>query len=91
MSAITTQGRSDADEWVTSYLVMYDHDPSNWYFVTDSTGRTMMFTANTDRSTRVTNSMPHRIDATLIRLYPLTYHGHRSMRFMVRGCDYVGV
>ena len=87
---ITTQGRSDADEWVTSYLVMYDHDPSNWYFVTDSTGRTKEFTANTDRNTAVSNSMPDGIVATKVRLRPVSWNRRVSMRFMVQGCDFVG-
>ena len=89
---ITTQGRSDADEWVSTYLVMYDHDPNNWYFVTDSTGRTKVFTANTDRNTVVTYDMlPYGLTANIIRLWPLaSFNGARSMRFMVQACDYLG-
>ena len=86
VSAITTQGRHDADEWVTSYTVTYAHSSGNWGDVTDTTGNTLTFTANTDRSTAVTNSMPDGVVATNVRLWPVTWKGHVSMRIMVQGC-----
>ena len=91
MSSITTQGRHDADEWVTSYKVTYRDASDVWNAVTDSTGRnTRVFTANTDRNTHVTNDMPDGVVAVRVRLKPVTWSGHLSMRFMVQGCDYVG-
>ena len=90
VSSITTQGRSDANEWVTSYRVTYRDSSGAWRAVTDSTGRSVMFTANTDRNTRVTNSMPDGVVATNVRLWPVTWNGRISMRFLVQGCDYVG-
>ena len=91
MSSITTQGRHDVSEWVTSYRVTYaDSSGANWRDVTDSTGNIVTFTANIDRRIQVTNSMPDGVVATNVRLWPVTWNGRISMRFLVQGCDYVG-
>ena len=90
VSSITTQGRHDDDHWVTSYTVTYADSSGNWHSVTDSSGNTLPFTANTDRNTAVTNSMPDGVVASNVRLWPVTWNGRVSMRFMVQGCDYVG-
>ena len=62
----------------------------NWRDVTDSTGNTLTFTANGDRNTPVTNDMPERFAATDVRLWPVAWYGHVSMRFMVHGCKFAG-
>ena len=85
VSSITTQGRHDADEWVTSYRVTYRDASGAWLAVIDSIG-SVTFTANTDRSTAVTNSMPDGVVAANVRLWPMTWNGHVSMRIMVKGC-----
>ena len=92
VSSITTQGRDDAPLWVTSYTVAYTDDSgASWHNVTDSSGsNTMTFTANTDKSTAVTNSMPDGVVATSVRLWPVTWNRRIAMRLMVQGCDYVG-
>ncbi len=48
---IATQGRSDYDQWVKSYRVMYTIDGINWSLVADG----KVFEANTDRNTIVKN------------------------------------
>ena len=90
VSSITTQGHPDADEWVTSYIVVYRHPSGTVHSVKGSNGRAFQFKANTDRNTAVTNSMPDGVVATNVRLWPVTWNGHVSMCFMVQGCDYVG-
>ena len=91
VSSITTQGRNDSNLWVTSYTVAYSDDAgATWYDVTDSSGNTLKFTANSDRSTHVTNSMPDGVVATNVRLWPVTWNRRIAMRLMVQGCDYVG-
>ena len=87
VSSITTQGRHDADEWVTSYYVSYA-DSSGWRDITHPTGSTLTFTANTDSNTAVTNSIPGEIVATSVVLWPITWNAHVSLRFLVQGCDY---
>ena len=90
VSSVTTQGRHDADEWVTSYRMTYADASGTWHDVTESTGNTRVFTANTDRNTAVTNSMPDGLVSTNVRLWPVTWNGRVAMRFLVQGCDYVG-
>ena len=76
---------------MTSYRVTYLDTSLPWRTVSDSRGKTLTFTANTDRNTAVTNSMPDGVVATSVRLYPYWWKGrHVSMRFMVQGCDFVG-
>lgn len=39
MSGILTQGRCDADEWITKYSVQYRTDEKlNWIYYKDQTG-----------------------------------------------------
>ncbi|EFA75554.1 discoidin II [Heterostelium album PN500] len=71
---VCTQGRGDADQWVTSYQVKYTLDGSNWV-----NGPSL--NANNDRHTIVTNRFQTPIIARSIAIHPLTYFGHISMRF----------
>ena len=89
VTSITTQGRPDASEWVTSYQVAYRDASGTWQSVKHTNNRRISFRANTDRNTRVTNSMPDGVVATKVRLWPVSWNRRVSMRFLVQGCDFV--
>ena len=70
---IETKGR--AGQYVKSYKLKYSNDGASW---TDIEGT---FTGNSDATSVKTNVLKEPIKARMIRIYPLTYHSHTSMKF----------
>ncbi len=79
VTSIVTQGRADFDQWVTSYKVQYSQD--GIYFSDVENGK--IYSANGDRNSKVTNSFTQNVFARLIKIIPLTYYGHISLRLEV--------
>ena len=80
---VTTQGRSDYDQWVTSYLVSYiqaSDGGGNWVHMSHN------YTGNSDRNTKETHELPSGVVTRYIRLWPQTHNEHVSLRFGVTGC-----
>jgi len=76
IGAVTTQGRANYDQWVTSYAVQYSTDGNIWLGVDgDKT-----FPGNTDRGTKVTNKFTKPVTARYIRIVVRSSYGHASMR-----------
>ncbi|XP_033117369.1 uncharacterized protein LOC117117232 isoform X1 [Anneissia japonica] len=80
ITGVITQGHYSYNEWVKSYEVLYSVDGSN--FNTIST----VFTGNTDRDTEITNMFPTPVNAQFIRIRPISWKTHISLRFEVLGC-----
>eukprot|EP01133_Synstelium_polycarpum_P008354 gene8354-9806_t len=78
-SQIDIQGRPDADQWVTSFTIKYSLDGFTWM---DYNGGAA-FTANSDRNTVVSITLPTPLRAKSISLYPATFSGYRSCRWEV--------
>ena len=72
-----TQGRPNADQWVEKYQVSYSLDGREWTFVDDG----KIFQGNNDRNTWVRNNFETPIRARAIRIHPLQWKTHMSMRF----------
>ncbi|XP_055500884.1 retinoschisin 1a isoform X1 [Leucoraja erinacea] len=52
ISGIITQGRCDADEWMTKYSIQYRSDESfNWVYYKDQTGNSRVSTGTSSRNT----------------------------------------
>jgi hypothetical protein len=85
ITAIATQGRPNADDWVSRYQLQYSSDLAHWnpYLVEN---KPMEFVANSDRSSVVTNTMKYPFNAQFLRLHPIQWSGHISMRVEVYGC-----
>ena len=75
ISGVITQGRKNADQWVTSYKVKYKDESGSWW---DIDGK--KFPGNTDRDSKVTTTFSKPVRARYIRIYPQTWHKHISMR-----------
>ncbi|XP_013397759.1 uncharacterized protein LOC106164412 [Lingula anatina] len=89
VNAIVTQGRSDYRQWVTRYRILYRYDddsPWRWYYDPPATLKT--FTANKDQNTKVTNTLTYPLKARYVRLIPVAWNGHISMRWEILGCSY---
>jgi hypothetical protein len=75
ISAIVTQGRKDAAQWVKSFKVKYKDGSGSWW---DIDGKT--FPGNVDKSSKVITTFSKPVRARYIRIYPQTWNGHMSMR-----------
>ncbi|NXY44320.1 XLRS1 protein, partial [Ceuthmochares aereus] len=87
ISGILTQGRCDADEWMTKYSVQYRTDENlNWVYYKDQTGNNRVFYGNSDRSSSVQNLLRPPIVARYIRLIPLGWHVRIAIRMELLEC-----
>ncbi|KAI8490945.1 hypothetical protein Bbelb_313640 [Branchiostoma belcheri] len=82
------QGRQrGSQEWVTSYKLQYSANGKAWTTYAGSDGSDMVFTGNTDTNTAVKNLLDNPVDARYVRLYPLSWNNHMSMRMEILGCS----
>nr|XP_046248377.1 retinoschisin-like [Scatophagus argus] len=87
VSGILTQGRCDADEWITKYSVQYRTvETLNWIYYKDQTGNNRVFYGNSDRSSTVQNLLRPPIVARYIRLLPLGWHTRIAVRMELLMC-----
>ncbi|KAL4656502.1 retinoschisin-like [Arapaima gigas] len=87
ISGILTQGRCDADEWVTKYSIQYrTYEHLNWIYYKDQTGNNRVFYGNSDRSSTVQNLLRPPIVARYVRLLPLGWHTRIAMRMELLIC-----
>ncbi|XP_053178559.1 retinoschisin-like [Scomber japonicus] len=87
VSGILTQGRCDADEWITKYSIQYRSvENLNWVYYKDQTGNNRVFYGNSDRSSTVQNLLRPPIVARYIRLLPLGWHTRIAMRMELLMC-----
>ncbi|XP_010901082.1 retinoschisin isoform X2 [Esox lucius] len=87
VSGILTQGRCDADEWLTKYSIQYRSDQNlNWVYYKDQTGNNRVFYGNSDRSSSVQNLLRPPIVARYIKLLPLGWHTRIALRMELLMC-----
>lgn len=82
ITAFATQGRQDYNQWVKSYKLQYSLDGGHF----ESYNGGHVFSGNKDRSTVVGHRLVKPIIAKYIRLRPVTWYGHISMRMELFGC-----
>jgi hypothetical protein len=75
IQGIVTQGRVDADQWVTTAQVDVSMDNANWATATPSS-----LALNTDRNTKVYRNFNNVMYGRYLRIIPLSVYGHPSMR-----------
>ncbi|XP_033972866.1 retinoschisin 1a [Trematomus bernacchii] len=87
VSGILTQGRCDADEWITKFSVQYRTDVKlNWIYYKDQTGNNRVFYGNSDRSSSVQNLLRPPVVARFIRIIPLGWHTRIALRLELLLC-----
>ena len=86
VSGITTQGRGDAAQWVTSFTLEYSADDGATYTSIQKNGADVVFNANFDQNTQVYTALPTNIVATNLRLNVVTSQGAPSLRWQLYGC-----
>jgi hypothetical protein len=74
VQGIVTQGRANADQWVTTARVDVSPDNTNWVTVYSNVA------LNTNRNTKVFINFPKVMFARYVRVTPITVVGFASMR-----------
>jgi hypothetical protein len=80
---VATQGRTWGNQWVTTYKVSVSDDGKD--FTEVECGR--IFDGNTDSNTKVRNYFTTPVKARYIRVHPMTWVGHISLRMGVLICE----
>ena len=88
---VATKGRNEMSnsysQWVTKYQLKYALSSMDFEYVTSSPASTyaVTFNANSDRDSVVENGFV-RIFARFLRLCPIEWYGHISLRWEAYGC-----
>lgn len=86
VTAVATQGRSNAAQWVTSYVVSYSNNALGIGFTLYQGGK--VFSGNSDQTSVVKHTLSPPIIARYIRLTVRSYSGWPSLRMEYYGCGY---
>ena len=82
IGGVATQGRSDYDQWVTQYSVMYSVAGGDWKYYTEG-GDRKVFTGNYDRNTAVTQAFKEPFQARYVRFIAEGFNSYVAMRVEV--------
>lgn len=84
LTGFYTQGGNDG--WVEALKVKYSHDGKKWNPIVNKNSREVVFPANYDQNSKVTNFFTKPIQAQYIRLYPAKWHQTIQMKTEIIGC-----
>ncbi|MBF0475524.1 MAG: discoidin domain-containing protein [Deltaproteobacteria bacterium] len=84
---VATKGRhANYLQWVTSYALSYSSDGKQWtFYKTKSDKDRTLFQGNQDTNTLVFHRFPKPIKARFVRIHPVTWHEHITMRLELYG------
>jgi hypothetical protein len=75
--SITVQGSASKNRYLTSFLIQYSDDNSNFYAADDG----KIFAGNKNHTEKVTHVFKKPFYAKVIRLMPLTWKGEIELRW----------
>lgn len=85
---IILQGSPIFDQYVTSFKILYSHnDGHTFYHLVDETKNPQIFNGPIDSRTPVKSIFKIPIEAKIVRIYPLTWHGSIAIRLELLGCS----
>ena len=74
---ISTQGRGDYNNWLTSYYVTYTNNGVDWKMADNG----KVFYGNSDRNTIISHEFKEPFEARAIRVHPVSWYQGPGMRF----------
>ncbi|KAK3273097.1 hypothetical protein CYMTET_18644, partial [Cymbomonas tetramitiformis] len=86
---ISTQGRHDAAQWVTSYQVQGSIDGVTWKDALEQVTHGLNFTGNTDQTTTAFRRFSTKLAVRYIRVYPLSWSSYIAMRVELYSYMYI--
>lgn len=84
LTGITTMGGDGA--WTTAYKIFYSNDERQWNPVIDENGDEKVFLGNFDAESLQTNFFERPLHAKFLRIQPVKWHDHISLKVEVLGC-----
>ncbi|XP_072025092.1 uncharacterized protein [Amphiura filiformis] len=87
IGGVIIQGRQDKNEWVTRYKVSSSLDGSVWEYVTDEHGADEVFEGSWDKDTDVIHLFHSLVEAQYVRIIPVEWNSHISLRLEILGCQ----
>ncbi|CAF3828649.1 unnamed protein product [Adineta steineri] len=91
VTSLITKGRGDTtqDQWVTKYKVSFSNDTRLWLYYKDKSQiEPKEFSANNDRDSERIHFLNEPFFARYVRLHPVEWHNHVSMRAAILGCPH---
>lgn len=85
--AIILQGSPIFDQYVTSFKILHSHEGRAFHYLVDETTKPQIFNGPIDSRTPVKSMFKIPIEAKVIRIYPLTWHGSIAIRAELLGCS----
>lgn len=81
---VAMKGRGDASQWVTSFKVSatLSGEAGSWQPVDNGT----VFTGNSDSHTVIEANFAEPITTRFVRIHPISWHQHMSLRVELRAC-----
>ncbi|XP_022807815.1 uncharacterized protein LOC111344819 [Stylophora pistillata] len=77
--AVSTQGNSQADQWVKNYKLQLSTDGTTWTDYQEG-GKVKTFQGNDDKISEVKHVLYVTVEAKFLRLLPKAYHGSVCLR-----------
>lgn len=75
------------DQYVTSFKIVYSYDGKDLHYLIDETKKPQVFSGPIDSKTPVKSAFKVPIEAKMVKIYPLTWHGSISVRVELLGCS----
>ncbi|CAF3609612.1 unnamed protein product [Rotaria socialis] len=91
VTSLITKGRGDTsqDQWVTKYKASFSNDTRLWlYYKEKSQIEPRVFAGNNDRDSERIHFLNEPFFARYVRLHPIEWHNHVSMRAAILGCPH---
>jgi len=85
IGTVVTQGRADANAWVTQFSVAWSKDGVVWQNIMHQSSL-HLFNGNFDRNSLLYNDLPGTVVGRYLRIYPKSWYGNIGMRIGVLVC-----
>lgn len=86
MFGVIMRGNPIFDQYVTSFKILHSSDGIAFHYLVDETTKPQIFTGPIDSRTPVKSMFKTPIEAKVVRIYPLTWHGSIAIRVELLGC-----
>ncbi|CAF1070490.1 unnamed protein product [Rotaria sordida] len=93
VTSLITKGRGDTnqEQWVTKYKVSFSNDTRLWFYYKDKSQiEPKVFAGNNDRDSERIHFLNQPFFARYVRLHPIEWYNHVSMRAAILGCPHKG-
>lgn len=84
---VIMQGSPIFDQYVTSFKILHSFEGRAFHYLVDDTKTPQIFNGPIDSRTPVKSMFRIPIEAKVIRIFPLTWHGSISIRTELLGCS----